>query len=151
MFKTIGNNKGFSLVEMAIALVILAVVAGVIYLAAQPYVAKADVQAAGQQLESFRHSLISYYADNGKKYPDAFSKLTPNYLPSAPSASYKMTCTPADGVTFTVNAGDVDGQTKILANYKSQLGATACVAQDGGAGVGPQVFCTLYAPGVACN
>jgi len=152
MFKTIRNNKGFSLVEMALAILVIAIIAAVVYLAAEPTINNSKVQGSSEQIKALQAAMTVYGADNGFKAPTTLTQLVPKYLPNIPSATdYIYACTPADGATITINSGSNTAiQADILKFAKNALGSTSCVAQTD-AVLGLQVYCTLKAPGVVCN
>ena len=108
------DEKGFSLVEMAIALVVLAVIAGVVYLAAQPYVSRSAYTADGQQLEAIRGAITSFYGDQ-RKHPckspvcttGGWTDLLP-YMPKSPDTSrWNATCTDGGNLDITVSSDQV--------------------------------------------
>lgn len=111
------SKKGFSLVEMAIALIVLSTLAGVVYLAAQPAVNRGSYTAIGQQLESLRGAITSFYGDN-RKHPcktgctagGLWTDLLP-YIPTAPNSNWSATCTNGINLDVTVVASDLVSQT----------------------------------------
>ena len=127
----LNNNKGFSLVEMAIALVVLAVIAGVVYLAAQPYVERSSYTAAGQQLESIRGAITSFYGDN-KSHPckqaagtycngaaaAQWAQLTPAYLPNVPPATWRVAC--SNGASLDIITDAADQKVKVAQQFQQQ-------------------------------
>lgn len=121
--KALRREEGFTLVEMAIALVIMAIVIGVILLGSRQTVQNSKVDAASQQLSTIRGAVISYQAKyNG--YPDSGLD-TPGiqaYLPAPPSSQYVYACDTTNGVSLTYTAGDATEASAVLAEWVKQLG-----------------------------
>jgi prepilin-type N-terminal cleavage/methylation domain-containing protein len=124
--KALQGNEGFTLVEMAIALVIMAIIIGVILLGSRTTVQNSKVTAASQQLETVKGAVISYEAVyNG--YPDTIDGTTApaikNYLPAAPSSLYVYTCDTTNGISLAYTAADAATATAVSTEWAKQLSA----------------------------
>lgn len=120
------NGEGFTLVEMAIALVIMAIIIGVILLGSRTTVNKSKVTASSSQLNSINGAVLSYEAQyNG--YPtdldgSAGDTAIENYLPAPPDSQYAYTCSTTNGVQLTYTASDAGEANDVLAEWVKQLG-----------------------------
>lgn len=146
--KALTERGGFTLVEMAIAIVILAVIIGVVILAESGTVNSARVAAATEQLTQVRAALTEYYnVEPG--YPQSLATpIMKNYLPAAPDASrYQYACTTggSGGVSFTYEARDGAEAAAVVTAWQSIVGtANATVT------MGTEAKATLAVPPVVC-
>lgn len=68
MFKRLHNSAGMSIIEIMIAIAIMALVASLVSTKVTKYFKESKVQAAKLQMKNFETALQDYYRDNGQ-YP----------------------------------------------------------------------------------
>lgn len=122
--KHLQNNKGFSLVEMAIALVVMAIMAGVIYIASAPMRTDSKLRSSTEQLQQIETATVQFETKyNGYPTSLTIAKFL-DYLPVAPDTSYwNYTC---DTTSARVNfvASDDAVADNIGTEWQKTLGTT---------------------------
>lgn len=149
--KTVRESAGFTLVEMAIALVIMAIIIGVILLGSQTTVDKARVTAAVTQLKQVQGAIIEYYnVEPG--YPQSLNlPAMGQFLPVQPSSPpYVYTCTTGatGGVSIEYEARDGAEAQAVATAWAGIVGtANASVVSGTDAKAvlaGPPVVCSAF-------
>lgn len=103
--KTLGPSRGFTLIELMIAVAIIGILAAVAYPSYTAYVRRGKVAAALGELSAVRVKLEQYYQDNRKYGADGTCGVA---MPLA--EGFNITCAVAAGSTpqsFTVTASGV--------------------------------------------
>jgi len=83
------RRRGFSVLELTIAIAILGVMVAVAGFAMIPYLGRAKVSATKSQMRIVGEALTSYYADKGTFPPDLQTLKTAGYLQKDPSDGWK--------------------------------------------------------------
>ena len=133
MYKFLGRlgsavtgEKGFSLAELAIGLVILAILVGVVIMAGMQSVKNSKTVAAADQLESVQASVVSYVATQGVYPATLTSPAIVKYLPTAPDITkYAYTCDSSLGSYLVYTASDSTENAAVLAAWTKRLGTGA--------------------------
>ena len=109
------KSAGFTLIELMVVIVIVAILAAIALPSYQQYIQRGKITEATSNLSSARLQLEKYYADN-RKYDNGTAGTCGVTMPSGASARY-FTITCASGSanavgdqTFTVTATGVAGQ-----------------------------------------
>ena len=109
------KNKGFTLIELMIVVVIIGILAGIAYPAYQEYIFKgrrADAKAGLLSLqlaqEKFRANCIEY-ADNivaptNRVCDSATPTYSVEHISTSPDGNYNLSITSADGASYTLTA-----------------------------------------------
>lgn len=97
------KDKGFTLVELLIVIVILGILATVTVFAVRGITDKAEENTCANDLATIETAIESYFAIENT-YPAALSNLTPTYLKEAADTT-KFTYTLASGAYTLVGAG----------------------------------------------
>lgn len=102
------NEKGFSLVELLVAIIVLLTLISAVLFVSNKLIGKSEVTAATDQLNEIKKAISFYYGEN-KKHPKSFDDLVnAKLLPISPSATeWEMSCTNLDKLTVTKVAGDI--------------------------------------------
>lgn len=118
--KTLGSRRGFTLIELMIAVAIVGILAAVVYPSYTSYVRRGKIAAALGELSAVRVRLEQYYQDNrnygstastcGVAMPGSTGfSFTCAWGPGATSQSFLVTATGAGdlaGYVYTVNETD---------------------------------------------
>jgi type IV pilus assembly protein PilE len=106
------SNKGFSLIELMVVVVIVGILASVAMPAYQDYVTRGKIPEATSALAQGRVLLEQYYQDN-HRYANAVAGTTCGAVP-ANTHNFNFTCVATDAAnnqTFTLSATGADGMT----------------------------------------
>ena len=100
------NQKGFTLLELLIVIVILGVLAGLAVPVYQPAIEKARSQEALTCLSAARESMIRYFSINGTYVGATFATLDydPNLLVGGQTVLFTYTIPATAAVSFTITA-----------------------------------------------
>jgi len=98
------KERGFTLIELVIAVAIIGILAAVAYPAYTDYVQRSKISEAIAQLSDMRIKLEQYFLDN-RTYVGACAAGTVAPLPAAPAVKYfTYTCPTLTASTYTVQA-----------------------------------------------
>ena len=95
------NDKGFTLVELLIVIVILGILATVTVFAVRGITSKGEQNACKVEKRTVETAIESYYAQNSQTDASVIGDLVPTYLKDAPA---NVTITFVSGSTPTVSA-----------------------------------------------
>ncbi|MHB8880417.1 MAG: type II secretion system protein [Thermodesulfovibrionales bacterium] len=124
--KAFTSEGGFSLAEMAIGLVILAIIIGVVIMSGMQTVKDSKSTAASQQLEAVQGAVVSYLAKYGGYPADLAVANMSVYLPTAPdTGKYAWTCDATGGAYLVYTAADGTEATNVRTQWSKRLGANA--------------------------
>ena len=100
------NDKGFTLVELLIVIVILGILAAVTVYAVRGITDKSQENSCATEQRAIETATEAYYADNGADAA-AMSDLVPGYLRTDPSARWTWTAGSPPSISAT-SGGDCD-------------------------------------------
>jgi type IV pilus assembly protein PilE len=102
--------RGFTLIELMIALVVISILAAIALPAYNDYVTRGKITEAVSTLSDMRVKLEQYFQDN-RTYVGACASGTIAPLPSAPAVKYfSYTCPTLTATTFSVQADGIAAQ-----------------------------------------
>ncbi len=108
------ETRGFTLIELVMVIVIIAVLSAIIVPNFVDYVGKSAAATTKANLQMLRTAVQTYRADNNSAYPGTLSNLVPAYLPEVPKEGVKDLATvkapPADnagGWTYNSGTGEI--------------------------------------------
>jgi prepilin-type N-terminal cleavage/methylation domain-containing protein len=119
------GNGGFTLVEMAISVVVLTIIISVILLVNQGTVSSSRVAAATEQLRTVRAALVEFTNATGY-YPISFIEAPmPNYMPVSPDPNhYSYQCSGTGTNAILKYAGTDNAEaTAIKTAWAEQVGS----------------------------
>ncbi len=152
--KALTAERGFSLAEMAIAIVVLAIIIGVVYMGAQEQIKRSKISASAQQLETVKGAMISYFAKYNGYPSDLAGTKSPGivtFLPAAPASTYTYKCDPVGGVTLTLATPELAIANDIKTEWAKQLGtANVSVVTPGATGDIADVVAGLTGASITC-
>ena len=99
------QDKGFTLVELLIVIVILGILATVTVFAVRGITENAEDNACAVERRALETAVEAYYVENNQAFPANLAALYPDYVKTAPTAS-DWTYSSTDGsVAFATTAG----------------------------------------------
>jgi prepilin-type N-terminal cleavage/methylation domain-containing protein len=100
-FRASRSKSGFSLVEMAVVIAVILVLAGAASLSVKPYLAYRDGRAAGEMLRAVKAAQLMYLSDNPSTL---VANLTQNnLLPYMPNGAWPTLPSGQNGEALTIN------------------------------------------------
>ena len=125
------HPSGFTLIELVVAIAILAIIAGLAIPAYNGYIREARLGAMRTNLDSMRVALEDYRLDNGNygpagPYDTSGIATTYGWTPEGGAANYAYTVAPATvGSTVTYNAWVTDAGSSTWVRCDNRM-ATCC-------------------------
>ena len=108
------REKGFTLTELLIVIIILGVLAGIVVFAVQAFQNRGQEAACKTDYKNLQVATEAYYAQTGG-YPTAWANIVPNYLKDKPTGN---------GYTIDLYAGGVIVTTGACTNGTAPAGGT---------------------------
>jgi prepilin-type N-terminal cleavage/methylation domain-containing protein len=78
------NDRGFTLIELMIVVVVLGILAGLVLLGVQPFSSTSIAAACRSEIDSLKTANVAYRAGHGSDAPDATALISGGYLDAAP-------------------------------------------------------------------
>ena len=101
------EDKGFTLIEILIAIVLVGILSAVAVVGISSLVSKGSTSACGATLDASKAATAVYFASNGNAYPTTFTQLTAATRPggaalSAPASTTVAPTTIKSGTSWTL-------------------------------------------------
>ena len=110
MLRKVSAARGFTLIEVMVAVAIVAILATVAYPAYTDYIVRSKIAEAVGQLSDMRVKMEQYFLDN-RTYVGACAAGTVAPLPASPQVKYfTFTCPTLTATTYTIQADGVAAQ-----------------------------------------
>ena len=110
MLRKVSAARGFTLIEVMVAVAIVAILATVAYPAYTDYIMRSKISEAVAQLSDMRVKMEQFFLDN-RTYVGACAAGTVAPLPASPQVKYfTFTCPTLTATTYTVTATGVAAQ-----------------------------------------
>lgn len=111
------SAQGFTLIELMIVVVIVAILAAIAVPSYRAHVVKANRADAMAVLQSFAQAMERYYAQNNTYDGAAAGTVFPAQSPIEGAARYTLSIEAADASTYTLRATPVTGGTQVDDGY----------------------------------
>ncbi len=99
------QDKGFTLVELLIVIVILGILATVTVFAVRGITERGQTNACDVERRALETAVEAYYVDNNQAFPPALADLEPDFVKTAPTASDWVYDNTTGSVDFDTTAG----------------------------------------------